>query len=218
MAFIHGPRALYIRQNRRKFLNVGSAALAAATAFSARLRAQRLPGKPEADRSATSIGPDNRLLDSLNPSSAAPPATDEGEAPAFWYSFALAPRRLFAGGWSREVNARDFPIARDIAAVNLRLAAGGMRASHWNSAAEWGFVLSGNARLAALDLEGKSYRKDLAPNDIWYVPGTPHSLQGLGPDGCALLMAFDSGVFSESSASELSVGCATPRATLWPRI
>lgn len=193
------------RQKRRKFLNSGCATLLTAMGFSAAARAQRPPSRPEADRSATSIGPDNHLLDSLNPSSASPPATDEGETPAFWYSFALAPRRLFAGGWYRHVNAQDFPIAREIAAMNLRLSAGGVRGQHWNSAAEWGFVLSGNVRLTAIDLEGKSYRKDLAANDIWYLPaGTPHSLQGLGPDGCAALMVFDSGTFSESSASELS--------------
>ena len=103
------------------------------------------------------------------------------------------------------MNAVDFPIAREMAGVNMRLTAGGIRALHWNSAAEWGFVLSGSGRLMAVDPDGKSYRKDLGSEEIWYFPaGTPHAIQGLGPDGCAVLMVFDSGAFSESEGSELS--------------
>ena len=34
--------------------------------------------------------------------------------------------------------------------------------------------------------------------DLWYFPaGLPHSLQGLGPDGCEFVLAFDNGASSE---------------------
>ena len=34
--------------------------------------------------------------------------------------------------------------------------------------------------------------------DLWYFPsGYPHSLQGLGPDGCEFILCFDSGKASE---------------------
>ena len=34
--------------------------------------------------------------------------------------------------------------------------------------------------------------------DLWYFPaGLPHSLQGLGPDGCEFVIAFDNGDSSE---------------------
>jgi oxalate decarboxylase len=34
--------------------------------------------------------------------------------------------------------------------------------------------------------------------DLWFFPaGYPHSLQGLGPDGCEFLIAFDDGRASE---------------------
>ena len=193
------------RHKRRKFLSASSALLFAAEMFSGKSRAQSPPARREPDRSATSVGPDNHILDSLNASSISPPATDEGDAPGFWHSFSLVPRRVFAGGWSRQINARDFPLAREIAAVNLRLTAGGVRAQHWNPAAEFGFVLSGNVRLTAVNPDGRSYSKKLGMDDIWYLPaGTPHSLQGLGPDGCAILMAFDTGAFSETNSTELS--------------
>src|SRR6202021_568107 len=34
--------------------------------------------------------------------------------------------------------------------------------------------------------------------DLWYFPaGYPHSLQGLGPDGCEFVISFDNGAQSE---------------------
>lgn len=40
--------------------------------------------------------------------------------------------------------------------------------------------------------------QDVKEGDIWYFPaGQPHSLQGLGPDGCEFLIVFDDGNASE---------------------
>ncbi len=39
---------------------------------------------------------------------------------------------------------------------------------------------------------------ELRTANLWYFPaGFPHSLQGLGPDGCEFILAFDSGKQSE---------------------
>jgi oxalate decarboxylase len=39
---------------------------------------------------------------------------------------------------------------------------------------------------------------DFGPGDVWYFPrGHGHSIQGLGPGTCALLLVFDNGYFSE---------------------
>jgi len=47
-------------------------------------------------------------------------------------------------------------------------------------------MLSGNARLTAIDNDGRSYVKDVTANDLWFFPtGTPHSIQGLGPEGAS---------------------------------
>ncbi|MCU1335646.1 MAG: oxdD [Bryobacterales bacterium] len=191
---------------RRKFLGTSSAALVTAATLSKHAWGQGIPNRgADNGRSASSAGPENHLLGSVNPSNFSPPPTDHGDAPNFWSSFSTAHRRILEGGWSRQVNAEDFPIAREIAGVNMRLTAGGIRELHWNGAAEWGFVLSGNARLTAIDLDGKSYIKDLTANDLWYFPtGVPHSMQGLGPDGCAVLMVFDTGAFSDANTTQMS--------------
>ena len=79
---------------------------------------------------------------------------------------------LTAGDGSR------LPLSRDIAGVNMRLTAGGIREIHWHEAGEWSIMLGGTARITAIDGDGKSFVKDVAKNDLWFFPaGTPHSIQ-----------------------------------------
>jgi oxalate decarboxylase len=56
----------------------------------------------------------------------------------------------------------------------------------------------------------------LPPGDLWYFPtGIPHSLQGLGPDGCEFLLVFDDGKFSEDNTTLLTDWAThTPREVL----
>ena len=109
------------------------------------------------------------------------------------------------GGWSRQLNVGDFPISTEIAGVNMRLTAGGIRELHWHKADEWALMLYGNARLTALNFDGTAYVNDVAAVDLWYFPtGIPHSIQGLGPDGSEFLLVFDDGNFSEDDTTLIS--------------
>ncbi len=110
----------------------------------------------------------------------------------------------------------DFPISKDIAGVNMRLTAGGIRELHWHNAAEWALMLTGKARITAIDNDGRSFVKDVGVNDLWFFPtGTPHSIQGLGPDGCEFLLVFDDGKFSEGNTTLISDWARhTPREVL----
>src|SRR6266851_1686736 len=73
----------------------------------------------------------------------------------------------------------------------MRLTAGGVRELHW-------LMLYGNARITAVDQEGRSSVSDVSEGDLWLLPkGVPHSIQGLGPDGCKFLLVFDDGNFNE---------------------
>jgi oxalate decarboxylase len=59
-------------------------------------------------------------------------------------------------------------------------------------------MLYGNARITAVDQSGKSFVSDVSDGDLWlFPPGVPHSIQGLGPDGCRFLLVFDDGDFDE---------------------
>jgi len=148
--------------------------------------------------SVTDPGPQNPAVVGQFPSAVSPPATDVGGMPMTWASFNNAPRRIQNGGWARQVTQADFAISETIAGVNMRLAVGGIRELHWHQAAEWAFMTYGNCRVTVLDTNGRPYVADVKEGDIWYFPaGYPHSLQGLGPDGCEFVICFDNGAASE---------------------
>src|SRR6266446_573175 len=123
---------------------------------------------------------------------------------------------LSEGGWGRQTTVRELPIATEVAGVNMRLTAGGVREMHWHKAAEWAYMLKGRARITAIDQDGHAFQDDVGEGDLWYFPaGIPHSIQGLNPDGCEFLLVFDDGNFSEEATFLLSDWLAhTPKEVL----
>jgi oxalate decarboxylase len=149
-------------------------------------------------RSATDPGPQNPIIRDQFPSAFSPPATDVGSMPLSWASFNNAPRRIQNGGWAREVTQYDFAQANTISGVNMRLTSGGIREMHWHQFAEWAYMTYGSCRITILDEKGRPYIADVKEGDLWYFPaGLPHSLQGIGSDGCEFLICFDDGKASE---------------------
>jgi len=204
--------------SRRGFLGLGSAAVAGVAGIVAAtevMSAQSsVPGvKTGKTTRITDPGPTDKALDEANPDANVPPISDGGGMPAFKYPFSLSNKRVYEGGWSREVTVRELPVSRSIAGVNMRLNAGGIRELHWHTAAEWAIMLYGSARITAIDDEGRSFVRDTQEGDLWYFPtGIPHSIQGLGPDGAEFLLVFDDGNFSEYATVLLSELVAhTPR-------
>src|SRR5580698_2377923 len=185
--------------SRRRFLEASSALLVAATGI------QVAQGQEKQIRSADHHLPNesqpvqnNDPLDKENPSSVWPPETDAGGQPPFKYSFSLSHRRIEEGGWTRQVTVRDLPVSKKMAGVEMRLISGGIRELHWHVGAEWALMLYGNARITAVDQHGRAYVNDVKEGDLWIFPGgIPHSIQGLGPDGCRFLLVFDDGSFNE---------------------
>ncbi len=194
--------------SRRGFIGTSGVAVAAASMALERQAGAQQPQsvrQGERNASASDPGPENEALKALNPDSFAPPPTDHSLPPTFWSSFSGMHRRVEDGGWSRQVNVNDFPISKEIAGVNMRLTTGGVRELHWHKADEWSLMLYGNARITALNFDGSTYVEDVAAGDLWYFPtGVPHSIQGLGPDGCEFLLVFDDGKFSEDNTTLLS--------------
>ena len=143
-------------------------------------------------------GPQDQGLAGNEPAFLDPPATDVNGMPQYWASFNLAPKRIQNGGWARQITQDDFKISTTIAGVNMRLGPGGVRELHWHQQAEWAVMTYGNCRVTILDTMGRPQVADVKEGDLWYFPaGFPHSLQGLGPDGCEFVIAFDNGDSSE---------------------
>src|SRR6202140_3690199 len=149
--------------------------------------------------------PGNPIRERQNPDMLNPPATDSGTLPNLRFSFADAHVRQSSGGWTRQVTKRELSISKTIAGVNMRLNAGGIRELHWHKQAEWAYMLYGTARITAIDPQGRNFVDDVGVGDLWYFPGgIPHSIQGLGSDGCELLLVFDDGDFDEDDTFLLS--------------
>jgi oxalate decarboxylase len=188
--------------SRRKFLETSSAALAAIAGLpAAAAAAQETKPIRSADHhlpNESEPGPNNTILDRQNPDSVWAPPTDAGGQPPFKYSFSLSHKRQESGGWTRQVTVRDLPVSKKMAGVEMRLISGGVRELHWHVGAEWALMLYGNARITAVDQHGRAYVNDVSEGDLWIFPGgIPHSIQGLGPDGCRFLLVFDDGSFNE---------------------
>jgi oxalate decarboxylase len=123
----------------------------------------------------------------------------------FKYSFDLSHKEIDSGGWTRQVTVRDLAISKTMAGVEMRLTAGGIRELHWHVSGEWAYMIYGSARITAVDADGKSFVNDVKAGDLWLFPGgVPHSIQGLGPDGCKFLLVFNQGDFDEFSTFLLS--------------
>jgi oxalate decarboxylase len=193
--------------SRRNVLaaSVAGGLFAAATAAEAQSPNQvpqpsRAPGV-----GGTDPGPRNVLRDRQNPDMLNPPSTDHGTLPNLRFSYADSHVRQESGGWTRQITERELGISKNIAGVNMRLNAGGVRELHWHKEAEWSYMLYGSARITAIDAQGRYFVDDVGIGDLWYFPGgIPHSIQGLGPDGCEFLLVFDSGGFDEDSTFLLS--------------
>jgi oxalate decarboxylase len=177
----------------------------ATAALAANAQTQANTRKAERDPSASDPGPENRALLNLNPNSNTPPPTDHGDVGPIWYSFDLTHKRIQEGGWTHQVTQRELPSSKDIAGVNMRLTAGSFRELHWHTADEWSIMLDGNARVTVLNPDGTIFIDDVSKGDLWYFPaGYPHSIQGLGPNGCEFLLVFNEGLFSEDNTFLLS--------------
>jgi oxalate decarboxylase len=187
--------------SRRRFLERSSAALAVMASLPMMAAAQQtrdMSGDNHKGVNEAQPGTRNSVLDSAEPDSVWPPTTDAGGQPPFKYPFSYAHKRVEAGGWTRQVTVRDLPISKKMAGVEMRLIKGGIRELHWHVGAEWAYMTAGSARITAVDQNGRAFVDDVNEGDLWLFPGgIPHSIQGLGPDGCQFVLVFDDGNFNE---------------------
>lgn len=150
------------------------------------------------------FGPRNINRDKENPDILVPPSTDHGTIPNLRFSYSDAHQRLEEGGWTREITNRELPISQDVAGVNMCLEPGAYRELHWHKEAEWGLMLYGNARVTAIDEDGRSFIDDVIAGDLWnFEAGIPHSIEALD-QGCEFLLVFSEPDFSENNTFLLS--------------
>ena len=190
--------------SRRSVITTAAGGLLTATTARAQT-SEAVPQPRRAGHGGTDLGPRNLTRDRQNPDLLVPPSTDHGTLPNLRFSFSDAHVRQETGGWTRQVTARELGISKNIAGVNMRLNAGGVRELHWHKAAEWAYMLYGSARITAIDAAGRNFVDDVGVGDLWYfASGIPHSIQGLNPDGAEFLLVFDDGDFDEDNTFLIS--------------
>ncbi len=191
--------------SRRTILAASAAGGLFAATHASAAPGDSIPQPQRPGHGGTDPGPRNLIRDRQNPDILVPPSTDHGTLPNLRFSFSDSHIRQESGGWTRQVTVRELGVSKDVAGVNMRLNAGGVRELHWHKAAEWAYMLYGTARITAIDQDGHSFIDDVGVGDLWYFPsGMPHSIQGLGPDGCEFLLVFDDGEFDEDNTFLLS--------------
>ncbi|GAA4232136.1 oxalate decarboxylase [Streptosporangium album] len=176
---------------------------------------KNIPQPQRNGQGGVDTGPRNIELDIQNPDLLTPPVTDRGTVPNLKFSFSMAHTRIEEGGWTREVTARELPIATTLAGVDMHLNPGAYRELHWHKEAEWAYVLEGGCRIGAVDQEGCNFLDDVQKGDLWFFPkGVPHYIQAL-EEGVEFLLVFDDGSFSENSTFMISDFFAhTPKSVL----
>jgi oxalate decarboxylase len=125
-------------------------------------------------------------------------ATEDGDIGPVAHSANLGHKRMEEARWTQQIVGRELPSSKNLAGVEMELAAGSFRELHWHTANQWAYMLYGNARVTVLNPDGTIFVNDVDKGDIWFSPaGFPHSVQGLGPDGCEYLLVFDEGLSSD---------------------
>ncbi|KAH9928870.1 oxalate decarboxylase [Fomitopsis serialis] len=150
----------------------------------------------------TILAQQNVPLQQQNPDLLAPPTTDQNTIPNVKWPFSLSPTRLNTGGFARQQNINQMPVATSMAGVDMRLEPGAIRELHWHKTSEWAYVLSGYTQVSAVDQDGRNFVGTVGPGDLWYFPpGIPHSLQATNQTegGSEFLLIFDNGDFSDGS-------------------
>ena len=113
------------------------------------------------------------------------------------------PVKRDAGGETRLVSAKDFPISSTMTGALMNLRPGGLRELHWHpNADEWQYILSGKIRLTVFASHGLSKVVELNSGDVGFVPmGYGHALENVGPEPAEMLIVFNSGDYQEISLS-----------------
>ncbi|TFY67077.1 hypothetical protein EVJ58_g1872 [Rhodofomes roseus] len=99
----------------------------------------------------TILAQQNIPLQEQNPDLLAPPTTDNNAIPNVKWPFSLSPMRLYTGGYVRQQNINQMPVASSMAGADMRLEPGAIRTS------EWAYVLKGYTQITSVDQNGRNF-------------------------------------------------------------
>lgn len=112
----------------------------------------------------------------------------------------------FPGGTIKSLTVKETPSIPNMSTSLVEMKPGALRGLHWHkTAAEFGYVVSGNCVLSVYDPDNHMESGPLNAGDIWYVPrGFSHSLWAAGSQGCTFCTVYDDGITTEQNALHLA--------------
>lgn len=104
----------------------------------------------------------------------------------------MRPDRKTAGGETRVVDSRNFPVATNIASAMVTLKPGGLREMHWHpNVSEWQYWIKGQGRMTVVTTEAKARTMDFHANDVGFVPSMAgHCIENTGTEDLVFLEMF----------------------------
>ena len=103
-----------------------------------------------------------------------------------------------------DVDSRNFPATKHVAAALVTIKPGGMRELHWHpNAAEWQFWIAGQGRMTVFFPVDNARTVDFHANDVGYVPSNAgHYIENTGNTDVVFLEMFASDIFEDVSLNQ----------------
>ncbi|KAF5855581.1 hypothetical protein ETB97_008970 [Aspergillus alliaceus] len=122
------------------------------------------------------------------------------------YTYHLSKQEAYEvpGGSIKIIDPQSFPIARMFSAALVTIKPGAMREIHWHGTSdEWGFFLSGNARVSVYQAPTAGATFDFSAGDISYVPATAsHYIENTGGEDVVFLEMLQAPRFTDISIGQ----------------
>ncbi|VDB85112.1 unnamed protein product [Peniophora sp. CBMAI 1063] len=122
----------------------------------------------------------------------------------FSYALSKDPVTQMDGGTVKIIDSTKFKIATSIAAADVTVEPGAIRALHWHPTQdEWTFFLSGQARMTLFAAQSNSRTFDYQAGDIGYVPASfGHYVENVGNDTLHFLEISNTDRFQDISLTQ----------------
>ncbi|KAA8643912.1 hypothetical protein EYZ11_005473 [Aspergillus tanneri] len=123
---------------------------------------------------------------------------------SYTYHFSKQESYEVPGGSVKIIDPQSFPIAEMFSAALVTIKPGAMREIHWHGTSdEWGFFLSGNARVSVYVAPTKGATFDFSAGDISYVPATAsHYIENTGDEDVVFLEVLQAKRFTDISVGQ----------------
>jgi oxalate decarboxylase len=116
----------------------------------------------------------------------------------------MPPSRETNSGTVRIADSSNFLVSKTIAATQVTIKPGGVRAMHWHpNADEWLYIVKGTGRATVFNTGPAAITANFHPGDVGYVKkGLGHYLENTGHTELVYMEVFRAGSFEEVSLSD----------------